>query len=194
VSISPSKAKELKVAAGDVILVVGRRRRATYAFVDVQKSKKEICSMPENMAKNLRLRNTDKLKVIPLGLQEDESRHGDMILLKHAAPPKVASVTFSPIEDSLNSLAAREGGDGLGDDEIMERFVTPYLNLDESIALVKKDSVVTITDDNGKHLDFIVTHIELEDASAMPDAEGTFQINTIIFSSIIWRLLFKCCR
>ena len=117
-----------------------------------------------------------------------------MIVLKHAAPPKVASVTFSPIEDSLNSLAAREGGDGLGDDEIMERFVTPYLNLDESIALVKKDSVVTITDDNGKHLDFIVTHIELEDASAMPDAEGTFQINTMIFSSIIWRLLFKCCR
>lgn len=179
-SISPSKAKELKVSAGDVILVVGRRRRATYAYVDVQKSKKEICSIPENMAKNLRLRNTDKLKVIPLGLQEDESRHGDMILLKYAAPPKVASITFSPIEDSLNSLAAREGGDGLGDDEIMERFVTPYLNLEDSTALVKKDSVVTITDDNGKKLEFMVTHVELEDASAMPDAEGTLLINSIL--------------
>ena len=174
-SISPSKAKELKVSTGDVILVVGRRRRATYAFVDVQKSKKEICSIPENMAKNLRLRNTDKLKVIPLGLQEDESRHGDMILLKHATPPKVSSFTLSPIEDSLNSLAAREGGDGLGDDEIMERFVTPYLNLAESTALIKKDSVVSITDDNGKKLDFMVTHVELDDASAMPEGKSCEQ-------------------
>jgi translation initiation factor IF-1 len=173
VSLSPSKAKELKVSTGDVILVVGRRRRATYAFVAVEKAKKEICTLPENMAKNLRLRNGDKLKVIPLGEQEDESRHGDMILLKNATPPKVASVTFSPIEDSLNALSAREGDD-LSDDEIMERFVTPYLNLNEATALVKKNSVVAIADDNGKKLEFVVTHVELEDASAMPEQDGTF--------------------
>ena len=183
VSISPSKAKELKVSTGDVILVVGRRRRATYAFVDVQKSKKEICSIPENMAKNLRLRNTDKLKVIPLGLQEDESRHGDMILLKYATPPKVTSVTLSPIEDSLNSIAAREGGDGLGDDEIMERFVTPYFDLAGSTALVKKDSIVTISDDNGKRLDFMVTNVELEDTSAMPEGKFSEPHSRVVESS-----------
>ena len=66
-----------------------------------------------------------------------------MILLKYATPPKVASVTLTPIEDSLNFIATREGGDGLGDDEIMERFVTPYFDLAGSTTFVKKDSIVT---------------------------------------------------
>jgi hypothetical protein len=179
VSLSPSKAKELKVKNGDVILVVGRRRRATYAIAKVQKAKKEICTVSQNMAKNLRLRNGDKLKVITLDPSEEDQVHtGDMILMNHATPPKVASVTFSPIEDSLNALSAREGGDELSDEEIMERFVTPYLNLAESSALVKKDFVLTLGDDNGKKLDVMVTHVELEDASAMPeDEEGKSCVN-----------------
>ena len=165
-SISRAKAKELNLSNGDVVVVVGRRRRATYALVNVDKTKRDTCVVPKNMAKNLRLRNTDKLKVIPLGSQEDDSRHGDMILLKYSVPPKVSSVTFSPVEDSLNSLVAREGGDGLSDEEIMERFVTPYLNLAESTGLIKRNSIISIADDNGKKLEFMVTHVELEDASS----------------------------
>lgn len=124
------------------------------------------------MAKNLRLRTGDKLKVIPLGSEEDQPRSGDMVLMKHDSPPKVASVTFSPILDSLNALEAREGGDELSDDEISERFLTPYLNLAESTALVKKNSVLAITDDNGRTLDFMVTYVELEDDAPADKAEA----------------------
>ena len=66
-----------------------------------------------------------------------------MILLKYVTPPKVASVTLTPLKDSLNFIATREGGDGFGDDEIMERFVTPYFDLAGSTTVVKKDSIVT---------------------------------------------------
>lgn len=129
------------------------------------------------MATNLRLRSGDKLKVIPLGSEEDQPRSGDMVLMNYDSPPKIASVTFSPILDSLNALEAREGGDELSDDEISERFLTPYLNLAESTALVKKDAVLTINDDNGRSLDFMVTYVELEDdapADANEEEDGKF--------------------
>jgi formylmethanofuran dehydrogenase subunit D len=172
ISISPAKAKELSVSDGDAVVLVGRRRKAAYALVKVEKTKKGVCTVSQNMAKNLRLRDGDKLKVIPMGSEEDQPRSGDMVLLKHDKPPKVTSVTFSPIEDSLAALEAREGGDTLPDEELMERFVTPYLNLSEKSAVVKKNSMLTLVDDNGKKLDFMVTHVELEDASEATKADS----------------------
>lgn len=180
VSLSPSKAKELKIKTGDSVLLIGRRRKATYAIATVQKSKKGICGVSPNMASNLRLRNGDKIKMIRLGSEEEQPRSGDMILMKYETPPKVSSVTFSPIEDSLNALVAREGGDELSDEEMMDRFVTPYLDLSESSAVIKKNAVLALVDDNGKKLDFLVTHVELEDdAPAESDDEeddGKFAI------------------
>jgi len=161
ITLSSAKAKELGVSSGDSIVLIGRRRKASYGLVTVKKTKKTICGISENMAKNLRLRHGDKLKVIPFGAEEDQPRSGDMVLMKYLSPPEVSSVTFSPIEDSLNVLEAREGGDKLSDDEIMERFVTPYLDLSDSDGFVKRDDVLTLKDENGKVLDFLVTHVEL---------------------------------
>jgi len=171
ITISREKAKELGLSNGDVALVIGRRRKATYALVTVKKVKTGVCRVSANMAKNLRLRNEDKLKVIPLGSEEDQPRSGDMVLLKYTSAPKVASVTLSPIEDSLFALEAREGGDELSDDEIMDRFVTPYMTLSDSSAPIKKDSVIILNDDNGRNLEFIVTDVELQDVSDIKEED-----------------------
>lgn len=154
--------------------MIGRRRRASYGIIKIKKGKKSSCTVSANLGNNLRLRDGDKIKVVSLGEHaEDQPRSGDMALLK-GSPSAVASVTFSPVEDSLSSLEASEGGDEIGDDEITERFVTPYVNLeeDDSDALIKKGHVLTLHDDNNKALDFIVTHVELEGA-AEDEEEGT---------------------
>lgn len=166
VVVSPSKAQELSVKQGEAVVVIGRRRRATYARVQVKKGKKGKCTISSNMASNLRLRNDDKLKVVKMLPGDDEPRSGDMVLLKHPVPPKVTSMTFSPVDDSLSTLEAREGGDEISDEELMDRFVTPYLNLEEATVLVKKGNVLTLTDDSGSRLEFTVTHMELEGAPA----------------------------
>ena len=174
VVISPSKAKELKVKTGDIVLIVGRRRRAAYARVAVAKGKKGVCTISENLASNLRVRKGDKIKVEPLtDASSDETRIGDMVLMKRSTAPKAASVTFSPVLDSLSSLAAGEGGDELSDEEILSRFVTPYL---ESNAIVKKGHVLTLRDENNKKLELVVTHMEIEDEPLPEDAEDDDEI------------------
>lgn len=156
---------------GDTILLIGRRRRATYARVATTKAKKKggtvmSCAVSANMATNLRLRNGDKVKVVPLGGDSlDETHTGDMALLSHPVPPKVVSVTFAPVEDSLQNLSAREGGDEISDEDIMERFIKPYLANDATV-LIKKDHLLALVDDNGKRLEVMVTHVELEGGEA----------------------------
>lgn len=166
ITLSPNKAKELSFKEGDVVMVIGRRRRAAYGQVHVSKVKKSTCVVSSNLATNLRLRNGDKVKVASLTTENDEEHStGDMILFQ-SSPKSVTSVTYSPIDDSLASLEASEGGDEISDDEIMERFVTPYTELDDgATALVKRGHVVKMTDDNGKSLEFVVTHVELEGTS-----------------------------
>ncbi len=164
--MTPKKAKELNVSDGDVVAIIGRRRRATYAIASVPSKKKgsnSNCFISHNLATNLRVRDADKIKVVPLA--EDaaatEERSGDMILLTRK-PDVVGSVTYSPVEDSLNSLVAAEGGDDIEDEELKDRFITPYLNIDENSGAIvaKEGNVITMTDDNGKSLDFIVTHVD----------------------------------
>lgn len=95
-----------------------------------------------------------------------------MVLL-NSKPPSVASVTFSPIDDSLNSLEAGEGGDEISDEELTERFITPYLNVEaEESMVIKRNHLVTMRDDNGVSLEFMVTHVELE--SAGDEEEGMY--------------------
>lgn len=169
--LSPAKAKELGLKQGDAVALVGRRRRAAYTKVTVDKQKKDNCGVSANLAKNLRLRNGDKLKVVPLvgETPKDTERSGDMVLLQVSIPPKVMTVTLAPIEDSLKALQNSEGGDDIPAEELNTRFVAPYL--EEKGGMVKVGHVLVLGDENGKKLDFIVTEIELE--SDKEQVEGT---------------------
>jgi transitional endoplasmic reticulum ATPase len=135
--------------------------------VSVTKGKKSVCAMSENLAKNLRLRKGDTLKIAPLsGEKEEGTRSGDMLLLDQTTAPKISSVTFSPVEDSLTSLEAMEGGDEIADEEILSRFVTPYL--ESSNGFLKHGHILLLKDENGRKLEFIVSHVEIE---GQPEAE-----------------------
>mmetsp|Transcript_5977 Transcript_5977/g.11294 ORF Transcript_5977/g.11294 Transcript_5977/m.11294 type:complete len:922 (-) Transcript_5977:10-2775(-) len=167
VILTAKKAKELNVSNGDAVAVIGRRRRASYAIVSISSKKKgsnsSSCAITHNLATNLRIRDGDKVKVVPLGehAADKEERSGDMILLTKE-PEVVAAVTYSPVEDSLNMLVNSEGGDEIDDEELMERFVVPYLNIEDKSGaiVVKRGATVTMKDENGKILDFIVTHVD----------------------------------
>ncbi len=129
------------------------------------------------MATNLRLRDNDKLKIVPIESSGDadknEERSGDMALLTKD-PVVVSSVTFAPVEDSYNSLVASEGGDDIGDEELKERFIDYYLNLDENgdSIVVKEGNIVAIRDENDKVLEFIVSHVDQGDENEEQSEEG----------------------
>lgn len=171
-TLSSSKAKELNVKSGDIVGVVGRRRRASYGRVAVSKGKKSVCTMSENLAKNLRLRKGDKVKITPLGDGDEGGRSGDMVLLAASKPKGIVSVTLSPVEDSLTTLEAAEGGDEIPDADITSRFVTPYL--DSRNGILKLGHVLTLRDENGRRLEFVVSHMQLdgETDEAEPSEEG----------------------
>ena len=166
VYISAKKAKELKVKSGQIVGVIGRRRRATYATVQAKKMSSDEAEISSNMGNNLRVRDADKLKIVKLGTDDtDADASGDMALLA-STPSTAESVTLSPIEDSYNELVATEGGDEISDEEIMARFVAPYLDLDdeEKTVLLKKGHLLRLKDDNNRSLDFMVTNIEVDGA------------------------------
>ena len=160
ITISPSKAKELGIKSGDVVGIIGRRRRATYAVVNVAKGSKGSVSLSFNLANNLRVRSTDKVKVVPLEEDSAEENSGDMALLT-SQPSLAHSVTFSPVKDSLHSLELSEGGDEIAEEELIERFVKPYLDVDGS-AVLKQGHTILLRDDNNKSLEFTVTHLDTE--------------------------------
>jgi hypothetical protein len=181
VKISSKKAEELGLSKGDIVALVGRRRRASYAVVSIQSGTKggkatSSCELTHNMASNLRLRNGDKVKIVPLeaAMENKEERSGDMLLLTKI-PAVVTSVTFAPVEDSLKSLVASEGGDAIPDEELLGRFVSPYLNLDEEqTVLVKQGITIILQDANGKTLEFIINHVDAKEESG--DSEGKTEI------------------
>lgn len=131
------------------------------------------CEISRNLSQNLRIRDGDKVKVVKIGSDDtDAEATGDMYILAES-PSTAESVTLSPIEDSLNDLVAIEGGDDIPDEDIAERFVTPYLSLDgaERSIFLKKGHVLTLKDENGSSLDFIVNNVEL-DVGDEEEAEG----------------------
>jgi len=188
VTLSASKAKELGVSAGDVVVLVGRRRHAAYGKVAIDKkaassggggkhkSVNSAINMSQNMAANLRLRQDDKVKVEPLqtGKEEAGDRSGDLLLVQQQ-PVNVASVTLSPVEDSLNALVSSEGGDMIDDSEIQERFVAPYLEIknEGNAAFLKQKHLLTLRDENGKRLEFYVTRVTLEGTEEDEDEDET---------------------
>lgn len=166
VVLSSRKAKELGVSNGEVVAVIGRRRTATYGRVSVQKKKKVLvssCTVSENLAKNLRVRKGDTIKIVPLTDENgsDEGGHsGELLLVDSDSAPNVESITLSPIEDSLASLEAQEGGDSISDDDINERFIAPYL--EDTGGLLKNGQLLLLKDENGRKLEFLVTNLMIE--------------------------------
>ena len=200
VNIAPSKAKELGVSAGDVVVMIGRRRKASYARVAIanKKTPKSRCQIPVNMAKNLRLRNDDKVKLVVLEKVKDadeaeedkDSRSGDLLLLTNEEVPKVSSLTFSPIEDSLRNLESGEGGDELSEDEIRDRFVDPYVQNKDG-ALVKKGNLLILQDENGKQLEFMVSEVSLEGDEENKDAGELCDVSHSKISNASNRLICR---
>ena len=114
-----------------------------------------------NAAKNLRLRKGDKAKIVALNGKMEEGTHsGDMVLLDVTEPAKIASITLSPIDDSISTLSAIEGGDEISEEDLTARFITPYF--ENQKALLKKGQVLELTDDTGRRLEVMVTDILLE--------------------------------
>lgn len=194
VVLSSSKAKELGVRDGDVVAIVGRRRNASYGRVHVatKSTKKKasnaaFCTLSENLAKNLRLRKGDKAKVVPLGgggknyddgsIDNVGTRSGDLVLIEAETVPTVTSVTMSPIEDSLTSLVALEGGDSIPDEEIETRFVLPYLETEKG-GLLKRGQIVRLVDESGRKLEFLVAHMQLTGAVAEEAAGEVTKIDS----------------
>uniref|UniRef100_A0A7S4AIK2 Vesicle-fusing ATPase n=1 Tax=Pseudo-nitzschia australis TaxID=44445 RepID=A0A7S4AIK2_9STRA len=175
IMLSAKKAKELGVSNGEVVALIGRRRTATYGRVLVEKKKKvpsSTCTVSENIAKNLRLRKGDKVKISPLtddSSSDEGTRSGELVLVSAASAPIVESVTFSPIEDSLSSLEALEGGDSISDEEIETRFVAPYL--EESGGVLKRGQVLLLMDEDGRKLEFVVTNVLIEGSSSEKSSE-----------------------
>lgn len=163
------------VKAGEIVVLIGRRRRAAYARVAVaKKAKKGVAKVSANLAANLKLRSDDKVKVAPLlttksDKKEGENRSGDLLLLTATTVPTVQSVTFSPIEDSLEALVAVEGGDEIADAEIQERFVQPYLDGSGDGVVLKQGHVIRLMDDNGKKLEFMISHMDINGATTATD-------------------------
>lgn len=181
VTLSASKAKELGVSAGDVVVLVGRRRHAAYGRVAIDSKKvgkkgssSSVVTVSQNTAANLRLRQDDKVKVEPLQTDKEDAgdRSGDLLLVQQQ-PVNVASVTLSPVEDSLNALVASEGGDTIDDSEILGRFVEPYLEIkgEGNDAMLKQNHLLTLRDENGKKLEFYVTRVALEGDEEEEEAE-----------------------
>ena len=169
------------VKAGEFVVLIGRRRKASYARVEVaKKAKKGVAKVSANLAANLKLRSDDKVKVVPLaGSDESESRSGDLLLLTKTAVPVVQSVTFAPIEDSLDALVAAEGGDEIADEEIQERFVQPYVDgMGDGSIVLKQGHVIRLMDENGKKLEFMISHMDVTEKGAAKsddeeEGEGT---------------------
>mmetsp|Transcript_15649 Transcript_15649/g.39362 ORF Transcript_15649/g.39362 Transcript_15649/m.39362 type:complete len:930 (-) Transcript_15649:59-2848(-) len=176
VILSAKKAKELGVSDGEVVAIIGRRRTACYGRASVQKKKvaSSKCKVSENLAKTLRLRKGDAVKVVALtdDRASDGGGHsGELLIVESDSAPVVESVTLSPIDDSLASLEALEGGDTISDEDINERFIAPYF--EESGGLLKSGQVLLIRDENGRKLEFLVSNVMIEGAASDASEEAS---------------------
>jgi len=173
VYITKSKAKELKLKSNDIVSIVGRRRSVTMASVAILPKSKETqkCQISKTLAKNIQIRESDSLKIVPFSSEEEyeeglPERSGDYLLLNHNKNPNVATdVRLSPIAESLASL----NEDDIDDDELADRFITPYIEGEGNI-IWKKGHVLTMKDENHKSLEFLIVDILFEDENAEEEA------------------------
>jgi len=167
ISISSSKAKELNIKNGEIVAIIGRRRRVSYGTVQISKMKNGSVKLSNNLATNLRVMDTDKVKIVPLNTSDNgEENESESYTLGNPPSDIAHSVTFAPMRDSLHTLELKErGGDEFSDEEISERFVVPYLNMDEdgdgNGVVLREGHTLVLKDDNGVSLEFMVSHLDL---------------------------------
>jgi hypothetical protein len=182
VSLTRTKASELKLKSGNVVAVIGKRRRASYARVVVISDKEggsgggggggNKAKIGRNLASNLRIRDDDKLRIVTLDDlasmgEDDDDEHCDGAGSYGLGPRPTAvasSVTFHPLKDSASS------SDEAGDDELSERFVRPYLDSsasdeDGAVALLRQGHVLSLVDESGVVMEFSVGHLDVEGGS-----------------------------
>jgi len=154
--IHSKKACELDISTGDYLKIFGRRRKSSYAVVKIfekEQYSQSSCQISYNLAINLSTRNGDKIKLINI----DEHKH---------FPKIVRSVSFSPIQDSIQALLISERRKEIPRDyELIERFLIPYLNLEEqnNHTIVNMMQILAIKDENDKTLEFLVSNMDTEE-------------------------------
>ena len=103
-----------------------------------------------------------------MGEEDDGERDGAGSYGLGPRPTAVASsVTFHPLKDSASG-----SDDGAGDDdELLERFVRPYLDSSASdedggaAALLREGHVLSLADESGIVMEFSVGHLGVEGQS-----------------------------
>jgi len=156
-TLSPGKARELAVSDGDVVLVIGRRRRAAHLRVAVRKGGTGA-RLSASCGRSLRVSSGDRVRVVvdPTGGPEEDHLYG----YAGPAPAGVAEVSFAPVEDSLTTYERTyHGGDDVAEEELLARFVRPYVEgRDGEMGAVRSGDVVRMAEDghDGRVVEFVV--------------------------------------
>jgi hypothetical protein len=185
VVISQAKASELKLKDGDLVAVIGKRRRASYARVDVAPRRgggmaRGVAKIGRNLASNLRVRDDERLRIVtldglPVDVEGGEGGDGNGSYGLGPRPTNAASsVTFHPLRDSSSYDA-----DEMSDEMLADRFVRPYLEGGEEVdgvALLRQGHVLSIADEGGVVMEFTVGHVDVDgkddDDNEKDGAEG----------------------
>ena len=190
VSITQSKARELQLHQGELVAIIGKRRRCAYVKVNIltdmtttTTTKSSSVIIGRNLANNLHIRNDDKVRIISVNEIEenDEDRQqrrnessstttgsGSYGLGKR--PTIVAkTVTFHPIKDTMSNNVD-DYDDDVSNEELISRFITPYLDYssavdvdtDENVAIMKEGHVLSLTDENGSVMEFTIGKLDID--------------------------------
>ncbi|GMH97764.1 hypothetical protein TrVE_jg9532 [Triparma verrucosa] len=80
VGISEKKGKELGLQTGDLVTILGRRRKSSIGVITLSSSlPTSSVSLPQSMSENLALRSKDQCKVIPFTADEDEEEEDETV-------------------------------------------------------------------------------------------------------------------
>lgn len=189
ISIAQSKARELRLRQGELVGIMGKRRRCAYVKVNILQTDRTTTTtttttssssaviIGRNLANNLRIRNDDKVRIISVNeIEENENedqqqQNGSYGLGKR--PTIVAkTVTFHPIKDTMSNNVD-DYDDDVSNEELISRFITPYLESssaddvdnDENenvMAIMKEGHVLSLTDDNGNVMEFTIGKLDVD--------------------------------
>lgn len=183
ITITQSKAHELQLHQGDLVAIIGKRRRCAYVKVNILTDKTTTTKLSSvkigrNLANNLHIRNDDKVRLISINeIEENEAQQQQQQQKESSTtgsgsyglgkrPTIVAKiVTLHPIKDTMSNV----DDDDVSDEELISRFITPYLDSstddvdnDEDVAIMKEGHVLTLTDENGSVMEFTIGKLDID--------------------------------
>jgi hypothetical protein len=150
ISITQSKAKELQLHQGDLVAIIGKRRRCAYVKVNILTTNKTTTTgmipkssssiqLGRNLANNLHIRNDDKVRILSINeieqqQEEEDQRQQESTTSSSSGsyglgkrPTNVAkTITLHPIKDTLSNV--NNDDEEVSDEELIVRFITPYLD------------------------------------------------------------------